>query len=130
MTLSDLRLPCEHGEYFEHPDDIWDYHTGHIVQVRECPGGRPATLEDLGGEKVWWCLWENARDPDYCALWKHEGCGWRILIPISDSIGQKVPVPVDWYMAVDGIRVRNDSRWVKLVLHKDGSVTWEEAKER
>ena len=37
-----------------------------------------------------------------------------------------VGVPVDWYMAGDGLRARNDTRWIWLILHPDGSVTWEE----
>lgn len=37
-----------------------------------------------------------------------------------------VAVPFDWYMAVDGVRVRNDSRWFVLALRADGSVIWTE----
>ena len=33
-------------------------------------------------------------------------------------------IPLDYYMAADGLRVRNDTRWIGLILHDDGSVAW------
>ena len=36
----------------------------------------------------------------------------------------KIAIPVDWYMTGDGLKPRNDTRWVEVLLHPDGSVTW------
>ena len=37
----------------------------------------------------------------------------------------EMQVPTDWYMAADGLRPLNTTRWVLLNLHPDGSVTWD-----
>ena len=55
MTLWVGCIHTEQGHFGNH----WVYPDGETDRAFLCPGGRPATPEDLyealGGEKVWWC---------------------------------------------------------------------------
>ena len=86
-----LFVLCSHGRRSAHGDQVtWGW----------CQGGRPVTLEDLGGEKVWWCEahWSSSQRDGLCwkAQWAIPQSGRhkeilcrlteRILIPLPQMV--------------------------------------------
>lgn len=55
-----LFVLCPHGRRSAHETEWVHDPPGSFFKSGEwCPGGRPATLEDFGGEKVWWCAYSG-----------------------------------------------------------------------
>ena len=90
-TLSDLFIVCSHGRRSAH--EIPRFHHGEntVTAWNEmCPGGRPVTLEDLGGEKVWWCALHNRRNLD-CPFGELHNVFPALIVPIpQDSEPEEV----------------------------------------
>lgn len=96
-----LFVLCSHRRRSAHGEKVKVREGGGYVTYADewCQGGRPATLEDLGGEKVWWCEVHDAQklpekagrywtcfsvqtyggDPANCRIVE------RILIPLPDT---------------------------------------------
>lgn len=105
--MNDWLKPCPHGVYEAHAylssdlaedDNPWFRRPMNGPPERWCPGGRPATLEDLGGKEIDWCevhqdrfatasycwaaLFNRRSDPPFCPRSK------RILLPLPQMVAE------------------------------------------
>ena len=118
-TLDDLRVPCEHGRYEEHPPPL---SVEGMTERAMCPGGRPAEFDRIATENGY------VKRPACEAC---EGSGRRPDSPIWDGpapcpscggsgFGRLVTIPHDavtlpGHYWIDGERVEDPSAAFVLV---------------